>query len=73
MTYTELYAPHTVIVKGADGTGFDWTDERGTSEEGKEPRQRARAADWTEERRSEERASERRGKLGGYSAPGGAK
>ncbi len=28
---------------------------------------------WTEEGESEERASERRGKLGGYSAPGGAK
>ncbi len=30
--------------------GPDWTDERGTSEEGKSPRQRRRAADWTEER-----------------------
>jgi peptide/nickel transport system ATP-binding protein len=27
--------------------GPDWTDERGTSEEGKSPRQRGRAADWT--------------------------
>jgi hypothetical protein len=25
----------------------DWTDEGGTSEEGKSPRQRGRAADWT--------------------------
>jgi peptide/nickel transport system ATP-binding protein len=30
--------------------GPDWTDERGTCEEGKEPRRRGRAADWTEER-----------------------
>jgi hypothetical protein len=36
-------------------------------------RRRGRAADWTEERGSEERAIERRGKLGGSSAPGGAK
>ncbi len=34
---------------------------------------KARAADWTEEGGSEERATERRGKLGGSSAPGGAK
>ena len=45
--------------------GPDWTDERGTSEEGKSPRRRGRAADWTEERGSEERATERRGKEAG--------
>jgi serine/threonine-protein kinase len=50
----------------------DRTDERGTSEEGRAPRRRERAADWTEEPGSEERATGRRGKLGGSSAPGGA-
>jgi hypothetical protein len=51
MAYTELYIAHTVMVKGATGRTADWTDERGTSDEGKEPRRRRRAADWTEESR----------------------
>jgi hypothetical protein len=34
---------------------------------------KGRAADWTEEQVSEERAIERRGKLGGFQRPGGAK
>jgi eukaryotic-like serine/threonine-protein kinase len=65
----------------------DWTVKRewgggrgGTSEEGREPRRRGRAADWTEEGGSEERATERRGKLGAVQgegevggAPGGAR
>ncbi|HEY9241797.1 MAG TPA: protein kinase, partial [Streptosporangiaceae bacterium] len=55
-------------VKGEWGGGRG-----GTSEEGREPRRRGRAADWTEEPGSEERATGRRGKLGGSSAPGGAK
>jgi len=45
MTYTKLYIAHTVIVKAAEERTADWTDERGTSEEGKAPRPRGRAAE----------------------------
>jgi len=47
--------PYSLIGRVAAGLARsappDCTDERGTSEEGKSPRQRGRAADWTEESR----------------------
>jgi peptide/nickel transport system ATP-binding protein len=49
------------------GRTADRTDERGTSEEGREPRRRGAPPNWTEERGSE--ATERRGKEAGPSAP----
>jgi branched-chain amino acid transport system ATP-binding protein len=59
-----------------EGRRADWTDERGTSEEGKEPRRRRRAADWTVKGEwaggrggSEERAPRATREGGGSKAP----